>query len=55
MCFVRGKKFNNDEATKTAIDTFSNSKPTEFFKRGIDHLVKRWQEIIEKGGNYIGD
>ncbi|KOC60768.1 Histone-lysine N-methyltransferase SETMAR, partial [Habropoda laboriosa] len=53
--FLRGKKFSNDEVTKTAIDTFFNSKPTEFFKRGIDHLVKLWQEIIKKGGNYIDD
>ncbi|KOC60700.1 Histone-lysine N-methyltransferase SETMAR [Habropoda laboriosa] len=45
----------NNFLRKTAIDTFSNSKPTEFFKRGINHLVKRWQEVMEKGGNYIGD
>ncbi|KOC58766.1 Histone-lysine N-methyltransferase SETMAR, partial [Habropoda laboriosa] len=53
--FLRGKKFNNDEATETAVDTFFNSKRTEFFERGIDHLVKRQQEVFEKGGNYIDD
>ncbi|KOC63773.1 Histone-lysine N-methyltransferase SETMAR [Habropoda laboriosa] len=41
--FLRG----NDEATKTAIDTFLNSEPTEFFKP--------WQEVIEKRESYIDD
>ncbi|KOC64121.1 Histone-lysine N-methyltransferase SETMAR, partial [Habropoda laboriosa] len=33
--------YTNDEARKTAVATFFNSKPTEFLERGIDHMVKR--------------
>ena len=36
-----GKEFENDEEVKSAIFTFSASKPQSFFQNAISALVKR--------------
>ena len=50
-----GKKLHSREAVKNEVASFFNSKPREFFKRGIEKLVDRWKEVIDKEGNYIDD
>ena len=53
--FLNGKKFHNEEALKSNISNFFQSKPKEFYKRGINALPKRWTEVVEKDGLYIID
>lgn len=52
---LNGKNFANNEAVKTQLDQFFAGKPQTFYECGIMKLVKRWQEVIEKNGQYIID
>jgi histone-lysine N-methyltransferase SETMAR len=48
-----GGKFNGSEEVKKEVQDFFNAKTPDFFKKGINKLVKRWQEVIEKNGEYL--
>jgi len=48
------KTFSNNETVKTHNQFFAG-KPQTFYERGIMKLVKRWQEVIKKNGQYIID
>lgn len=52
---LRGKKFkNNNEIQKWLIEFF-DSKPPEFYDRGIKDLRRRWRETIAHDGEYSFD
>jgi histone-lysine N-methyltransferase SETMAR len=54
--YLKGKRFNDEHDTLAAVEAFIQSKEgTDFFKRGIEALPKRWQMIIDTNGNYIVD
>jgi [histone H3]-lysine36 N-dimethyltransferase SETMAR len=46
------KTFDDVDAVKTAIQDFFNSKPRDFYLRGINLLPERWQEVIDNNGDY---
>jgi len=39
---------------KIEIDTFFKQKSKDFYERGILSLPKRWQQVIDIDGAYIG-
>lgn len=52
---MNGKTFKDEEAVKNHLDWFFADKPQTFYERGIMKLVERWQEVIDKDGQYIID
>jgi hypothetical protein len=56
LCYnLRGVSFNNDAELQNWLDNFFTSKPTDFFKRGIENLPERWEVVVNNGGEYIID
>lgn len=53
--YLRGKNFLTEEETKEAVLTFFESKPEEFYKKGIDELKTRLKRLIELEGEYVVD
>lgn len=51
--FLRGKKFNSDEAVKTAFKDFVDSRSHNFFSKGIKELPMRWRKCIDSNGTYF--
>jgi histone-lysine N-methyltransferase SETMAR len=51
--YIRHQNFNSIEEVKTALSDYFQSKPTEFYKKGIDDLKERWQKVIDNVGNYF--
>ncbi|XP_032690457.1 histone-lysine N-methyltransferase SETMAR-like [Odontomachus brunneus] len=52
---LNGKSFADQTAVKTYLDRFFTSKPQTFYESGIMKLLERWQEVINKNGEYIID
>ncbi|CAK9828058.1 Mariner Mos1 transposase [Anthophora retusa] len=52
---LNGKNFGSVEAIKNYLQTFFAEKPRSFYEKGIYELVKRWQTVVENGGDYIID
>ncbi|CAO4367508.1 unnamed protein product [Caenorhabditis nigoni] len=50
---LSGKKFTSRQDIKTALTSFFNSQPPEFWKQGIHNLVERWQKVIDNNGHYL--
>lgn len=50
---IRNKTYRNQDAIENDFNSFINQKAPEFFKKGIQNLVERWQEVISNDGNYI--
>ena len=49
---LRGHSFTGQEEVKQHLDNF-RAKPKEFFERGIDLLVEKWEKIVENNGKYF--
>ena len=49
---LRDKKFINETDLKIYIQGFFDSKPQEFYARGIHELPERWQQVIDSNGAY---
>lgn len=45
LVFLNGKIFNSEEQVSQAIENFLQSKPTTFYKKGIDKLPKKLKII----------
>jgi histone-lysine N-methyltransferase SETMAR len=52
---LRGVSFNNDAELHDRLDDFFTAKPADFFKRCIENLPKRWEAVVNNGGEYIID
>lgn len=52
---LQGTSFPNEDALLTWLDDFFNSKPRDFYRRGIEKLVQRWQNVVNSEGEYIVD
>jgi hypothetical protein len=50
-----GVSFNNDAELQNWFDEFFTSKPADFFKRWIRNLPRRWEAVVNNGGEYIID
>lgn len=46
--------FRNAEEVRKWVDEWIASKDEDFFKRGINKLPRRWEEVIANHGEYIG-
>ena len=51
--FLNGETFNSEEKVCQAVENFFQSKPTTFYKEGIDKLPERWEKVIRNNGEYI--
>lgn len=47
-------RFRNAEEVRKWVDEWIASKDEDFFKRGINKLPRRWNEVIANDGQYIG-
>jgi histone-lysine N-methyltransferase SETMAR len=52
---MRGKTFADDADLRNWLDEFFASKPAEFYRRGIQKLPERWEEVVTNNGEYLID
>jgi histone-lysine N-methyltransferase SETMAR len=50
---LKKQQFNNEDALKTYLHRFFDSKTKEFYSRGIRDLPRRWREVVKSNGEYI--
>jgi transposase len=50
---LRGRKFNNDEEVKAAVETHFDTKGEDYFLRGLELLPKRCNKCIDVQEDYI--
>jgi histone-lysine N-methyltransferase SETMAR len=50
---LNGQEFPNREAVESEISKFFASKTTDFYRKGIEDLPKRWAQVVESDGEYI--
>jgi histone-lysine N-methyltransferase SETMAR len=53
--FLRGKHFQNAEEMRLSLAQFFDSKPQEFYRRGIYQLPEKWQQVIDVDGEYFDE
>lgn len=51
---LRTRHFKSETVLRKHIQDFFDSKPREFYARGIRDLPRRWQEVIDSNGTYVG-
>ena len=47
--------FANQTAVKEYLKSFFDQKPPDFYRRGIEKLPERWEEVVEKRGEHLMD
>ena len=49
------KKFKSqtDEEVKAAVSNWLRTQSTEFYAKGIDNLISRWNKCVAKEGDYV--
>lgn len=52
---LAGENFQDENHLLYFLENWFASKGPEFFKRGIEKLPERWEEIVNNGGEYIVD
>lgn len=50
---LRGIFFNNEAKFHNLPHDFFNSKPSNFFRRGIDKLPEGWKRDVNNAGEYF--
>jgi histone-lysine N-methyltransferase SETMAR len=50
--WLKGKRYGTVEEVRAEVQEFFDSKGGDFYVRGINNLVDRWEEIIHFGGDY---
>lgn len=50
---LRGKHFKTDSEVKEAVKQFFDSKPPDFYERGIRMLIEKYQRVIASKGEYF--
>jgi histone-lysine N-methyltransferase SETMAR len=53
--FLSGKKFSQRGDIEIAISQFFSDKPSSWYSQGIKKLVERWEEVVNRDGDYIID
>ena len=51
--FLKGKRFDSIEEMQESLEEFFDSKDADFYRRGIEKLPEKWQEVIEVDGEYF--
>ena len=52
---LMGQIFEDEDELESWLDEWIAGKSADFFKRGIEKLPERWEEVINSGGEYIED
>lgn len=52
---LSGKHYEDYDELNSDLTVFFESKPTSFYRRGIEVLPARWAEVVENDGDYIAD
>ncbi|UYV74835.1 hypothetical protein LAZ67_12001208 [Cordylochernes scorpioides] len=52
---MRGTTFDDEEDLKTWLNNFFDTGPGDFWRNGINKLVERWEDVVNKNGEYIID
>ena len=52
---LQGVSFNNDVELRAWLEEFFESRPGDFYRRGIKKLVERWEQVVANNGEYITD
>lgn len=52
---LQGVSFDSVRNLQKWLTNFFESRPNDFWQKGIDKLVERWQQVIEKDGDYVTD
>ncbi|CAJ0951860.1 unnamed protein product, partial [Mesorhabditis belari] len=50
---LREKTFQNVEEMRLSLTQFFDSKPREFYRRGIYLLPDKWQDVIDVDSEYF--
>ena len=50
--WLKGKRYGSIDEVRAGVQEFFDSKDAEFYARGINKLVDRWEEIIQYDGDY---
>lgn len=51
--FLKGKRLENIDEMREVLQEFFDSKGADFYRRGIEKLSEKWQEVIDVDGNYF--
>lgn len=51
--FIKGRVFKSQTDAETAFNDFIASRSSDFYRKGIYDLVKRWQKCIDSNGDYF--
>lgn len=51
--FLANKMLANDEEVENEWLSFLRSRETDYFKKGIEKLPSRWQNVCESNGEYF--
>ena len=52
---MRGVSFNSEAKLRAWLDEFFESKSNNFYRKGIENLVERWEKVVDTNGEYIID
>lgn len=53
--FLRGRRFENTEDLQNNLQLFFDSKPSDWYKSGIQKIAKRWALVCEHDGYYFSN
>lgn len=52
---LRGRQFKDESDLAKFLEVWAKSKPPSFFRRQFDQLPKRWEAVIQAGGDYFDE
>jgi histone-lysine N-methyltransferase SETMAR len=50
--WLRGRRFTSVAEVEVGIQEFFDSKDVDFYERGINGLIERWEQVIAFNGDY---
>jgi hypothetical protein len=50
---LKGHQFKSGVQVKQAVHKFSQQQPSEFFEKGIQHLVTQWGAHLNAGSDFV--
>jgi hypothetical protein len=50
---LKGRRFQSDDEVQQAVRDFFKKQPKEFYTKGIEYLVERWDKCLNKYGDYF--
>ena len=51
--FLGGKRFDDDDDLKGAVQKWKTSQATAYYEEGIQKLVPRYDKCLNNGGEYV--